>query len=622
MRAFVGQEGLKFPAQSVVAGRYRIEGLLGRGGFGSVYSARHVSTSQLVALKFLALDSEEQGDAAIRRFFQEAKITAQLRHPNTVRLYDFGQAENGALFMAMEMLVGPSLERVLRECTLFGKVLGEQKACEIGISALRSLAEAHASDLVHRDLKPANMVLAEVPGEDRVVKLLDFGIARMRGSSLTGSGTALGTPAYMSPEQCVGQDVDGRSDLYSLAVVLFRCATGQLPFEGSDPLQLMYRHRYERVPDPRQVAPGEVSDSLAEVLLTALAKAPEGRFADARTMRLALEKVAALKHLGTANVIDLGDDAMQGWDSKAGVGDLQPGTPPPLPTAEELAVREATPPSMMRQALRHPDPAVMTPITGKAAADAAPANAAAATVSGTQAYHADVVASPAPAKAMVSTPLPASAAIAGADGANTRKSDAIVLQLPQIRPHVPSDELPEAPPQKPLKIVAISASVVAVLAIGWIVATQFGGEPPALAESVAAPASAPAAHLTSPLVQAEPLPAAPPIAIVPVAAQPAAPTAVVLPAPNTGDSAPAAVPFRADPVGSEPTAIPSSPPPTVAQPLPVKAQLPPIKKEATPIKPEIAPIKTEVPKIKAEVAKPAAPRPPKIKKAKSSVVDD
>lgn len=609
VRAIVGQEGLKFAPASVVAGRYRIEVLLGRGGFGAVYSARHVSTGQQVALKFLALDGEDQGDAAIRRFFQEAKITAQLRHPNTVRLYDFGQAENGALFMAMEMLVGPSLERVLREAELFGKVLGEQKACEIGISALRSLAEAHASDLVHRDLKPANMVLAEVPGEDRVVKLLDFGIARIRGSSLTGSGTALGTPAYMSPEQCVGQDVDGRSDLYSLAVVLFRCATGQLPYDGNDPLQLMYRHRYEAAPDPREVAPGEVSDALAEVLAKALAKAPEDRFADARSMRMALEKVAAARHPGTDAVIDLDNELLHAWASQGGAPDVQAGTPPPLPMPGEVVAAKAA--SQPRAAVRPPSaPAFTTPLTGKATP---PPPAPEAARPATQPYGAEgkAAAAPRPSSAPAAVPnhvgahrsgsAPAPVPTHVASPSSRPTSAPIVLELPDPR-HRPTDELPEPPPTRSLTIGAVSATAVAAAAVAWIALSGANKAEPADKVEAAVQAkpqgqeagagagtgTGAGAGTGASAGSGPEAGAAPPAAVSPTAAAPAA-----TPAPAAEPAAKAA----------EPTA----PQPSAPEPKPAASKVEVVSKPAPP--------KPAAPKP------PTVPRPAKPKKS-STVVDD
>ena len=192
-RAAIDLNAMQFRPGDVLASRYRIVKLLGRGGYGAVFAAEHTGTGQPVALKLLSSDSGQGGDENQRRFFREAAITARLRHPNTVRVHDFGQAENGALFMALELIEGPTLAQKQREYTGRGKAMPELAAIDMAIAVLRSLGEAHSADLVHRDLKPANIMYAAVPGEDPVVKVLDFGIVRARDSSLTASGTALGT---------------------------------------------------------------------------------------------------------------------------------------------------------------------------------------------------------------------------------------------------------------------------------------------------------------------------------------------------------------------------------------------------------------------------------------------
>jgi len=349
---------LQFSPGQVVAGRYKLAEALGRGGFGAVYKARHLATSQELAIKFLAIDFEADGDDAVRRFFQEAKVTSHLRHPNTVRVYDFGQTESGALFMAMELLLGPTLERLLRDRQAAGTALSEAETCDIGISVLRSLAEAHGNDLVHRDLKPANIMLAEVKGEEPVVKVLDFGIARTRNSSLTGGGKSLGTPTYMAPEQCAGLDIDGRADLYALGVVLFRCMTGQLPFNAPDPLAIMYLHRYEPPPDPRTLAPGCVSEGLTEIVLRAMAKTPEERFADARAMRQALEVVRGGAWAATPTILP-GDTEDEG---RATISlDLPKGA---TPTPARSLSRDAGPPlprTLQLEATPGPRPPAPTP---------------------------------------------------------------------------------------------------------------------------------------------------------------------------------------------------------------------------------------------------------------------
>ncbi len=272
----------------VVAGKYRVQRILGVGGFGAVYEAEHTGGLGRVALKMLSPTDHDEGD--IRRFFREAQVTAGLRHPNTVRVFDVGQHDTGALYLAMELVHGHTLEEELRARKLLDEVMTEAETLEIGIDTLRSLSEAHSRGLVHRDLKPANLMLTDVDGE-RVVKVLDFGIALVKGSSLTGSGHALGTPAYMSPEQCGGEPVDGRSDLYSLGVVLYRCLTGQPPFHDANPLTTMMAHLSNPPPPLASLLKHPVSQGLIDVVEKAMAKAPADRFADARQMRAALETV-------------------------------------------------------------------------------------------------------------------------------------------------------------------------------------------------------------------------------------------------------------------------------------------------------------------------------------------
>ncbi len=264
-------------------------GVLGRGGFGAVYAAEHVGTRQPIAIKML-LSASEAGTAEVRRFHREAEVTARLRHPNTVRVFDVGQTASGAMYIAMERLHGPTLEEVLRDNLAAGRTLSERDAVNIGISVLKSLSEAHGQGLVHRDLKPANIMLTDIDGE-LVVKVLDFGIARLSDSSLTGEGTALGTPAYMSPEQCRGADLDGRSDVYSLGIILFRCVTGVTPFADPNPLVVLFRHATEPLPDLRTASPSALSDEFVAIVTRALAKRREDRFADARVMRDALTAI-------------------------------------------------------------------------------------------------------------------------------------------------------------------------------------------------------------------------------------------------------------------------------------------------------------------------------------------
>ena len=299
----------------VVAGRYRITGILGRGGFGAVYSAEHTGTQQHLALKMMLSSADGADENEVRRFYREAQVTASLKHPNTVRVFDVGQTDDGALYIAMELLKGPTLEQTLRDCARDAKVMTEQETLNMAIPCLKSLHEAHGKKLVHRDLKPANIMLTESSDDEPIVKVLDFGIARAQDSSLTGAGTALGTPAYMSPEQCQGSELDSRSDLYSLAVIMYRCVTGQPPFNDRNPLTVMFHHAASPVPDLGETALTPLTPGFVQCINKALAKKREERFESAKEMRTALEAVLRGSDWTTAAASTTGKRATLGGGS-------------------------------------------------------------------------------------------------------------------------------------------------------------------------------------------------------------------------------------------------------------------------------------------------------------------
>lgn len=288
--ALFSRDATTFGPGDLIADRYKITGILGRGGFGTVYAGEHTGTRQHIAIKMLASEAGVDGEA-MERFYREAQITAQLTHPNTVRVFDVGRVDDGPLYLVMEMLRGPTLEQILASLKAKGLGMSETQAIALMLPILSSLAEAHSAGLVHRDLKPANLMIHDVAGSEPVVKVLDFGCSHTHGSELTAQGAVLGTPGYMSPEQCRGDDVMAPSDLYSIAVILYRCVTGLLPFDTNQPLQLIYKHAHEAVPDPRDRADRHVSNPMAEVLLRSLSKQPGDRFKSAREMRNALENI-------------------------------------------------------------------------------------------------------------------------------------------------------------------------------------------------------------------------------------------------------------------------------------------------------------------------------------------
>ena len=275
-----------YEAGDVIGGRYRVTGALGAGGFAAVFSAQHTLTEQPVAVKLLAIDpGDVSSRVTVRRFFREAQVTAALASPNTVRVFDVGQDEEGALYIAMELMRGESLEGLLKRRLKAEEPLSEAEAIDLALPMLDSLAEAHAKGLVHRDLKPANIFLAETTDGERTVKVLDFGIARTSDSSLTLGGSIPGTPPFMSPEQCRGEEVDGRSDLYAIAVILYLSTTAKLPFYHQNVLKLMRMHAFDPAPDPRTMTSRPLSEGFARVLMRCLAKQSTERPRSAETLR-------------------------------------------------------------------------------------------------------------------------------------------------------------------------------------------------------------------------------------------------------------------------------------------------------------------------------------------------
>lgn len=336
VRKLVAPSAAYLSAGDVVADKFRVQTLIGVGGFGAVYEAEHTGGLGHVAIKVLS--PGDHNESEIRRFYREAQVTAGLRHANTVRVFDVGQLDSGVLYIAMERVRGHSLEDELRARQERGEAMTEAETLDIGIGTLKSLSEAHAKGLVHRDLKPANLMLTEVDGE-RHVKVLDFGIALVKGSSLTGSGQALGTPAYMSPEQCTGAPVDGRSDLYSLGILLYRCLTGDVPFRDVNPLAVMMAQTTATPPPLVTLVKEPVCLELVDAINRAMEKAPERRFADAREMRSALE--AAQRAAVSIGGVEA-HDPHRGWAARYQEynPDAVPGTEGVTSAGKQLAATE------------------------------------------------------------------------------------------------------------------------------------------------------------------------------------------------------------------------------------------------------------------------------------------
>ncbi len=281
-------------AGQLVAGRYELLERIGVGGFAHVFAARQLGTGRTVALKIRTSATGESDETALSRFFREAHITAGLSHPSTVRVMDFGQDDSGLVFLAMELLDGESLGDALERRTAANRVFSEAETAETAIAVARSLCEAHARGLVHRDLKPSNVFLHRMAGGERVVKVLDFGIAKVvdEPTKLTAVDRFPGTPAFMSPEQVRCRPLDGRSDLYSLGIIMYTMLTGGPPFVGKTHLETFYKHVNDPVPDVLAGARTPVGTALERVIRRALAKDPNDRFDDARAMADALAPVA------------------------------------------------------------------------------------------------------------------------------------------------------------------------------------------------------------------------------------------------------------------------------------------------------------------------------------------
>ena len=279
----------------VFSGRYRIEKLLGEGGMGRVYIATQLSMGRQVALKTLHPEMVQE-KRSVRRFYQEAKSASTLAGQHVVRIYDFGLDETTATpFIAMELLKG----RALSDAVERSGCLPVREAVQIALQVAKALIEAEVAGIVHRDLKPDNIFLCDTVDGEILVKVMDFGIAKVLGAesdtheSLTKTGTTVGTPTYMSPEQAMGTKVDGRSDLYSLGCILFEMLVGHPPFESDERLALMMKHFSQPAPDlPAEVAGGElVPQTLRELQSRLLAKQPSLR---PPTARATAEVLAAI----------------------------------------------------------------------------------------------------------------------------------------------------------------------------------------------------------------------------------------------------------------------------------------------------------------------------------------
>ncbi|HEX5311785.1 serine/threonine-protein kinase [Aquabacterium sp.] len=266
------------PAGQTTIGRFLVRGEIGRGAMGAVYLATDPSTGDKVALKTMALSQEFEGDGladARARFQREAEMAGRLNHPDIVRIIESGE-DKGLAYIAMEFVDGTDLGFFTRA----GHLLPVRQLLSIIARVAEALAYAHTQGVTHRDVKPANIMVDLDKG---VVKVMDFGVARVADAARTRTGVVLGTPTYMSPEQLAGQPVDGRSDLYSLGVSLFQLLTGKLPYQHTSMATLM-RAIAQEVPPPVSSIRPELPVTLDDIVALALQKHPNTRYSNGHQM--------------------------------------------------------------------------------------------------------------------------------------------------------------------------------------------------------------------------------------------------------------------------------------------------------------------------------------------------
>jgi eukaryotic-like serine/threonine-protein kinase len=305
-------------------GRYRIERKLGAGGMADVYLAEDQELGRRVAIKILN-GRHANDDQFIERFRREAKNAAALNHPNIVSIYDRGEAED-TYYIAMEYLDG----RTLKELIVSRGAAPVNVAIEYARQILSALRFAHRHGIVHRDIKPHNVL---VDGEGRV-KVTDFGIARAGTSQMTEAGSIVGTAQYLSPEQARGGEVDPRSDLYSLGIVLYELLTGKTPFDGETPVEIAMKH-LSQPPKPPSKLRRDVPPELDAVVLRALSKNPDDRYQNADEMEADLERVARGRPVA-ATTMDSATQVMRTAPAAAAVGAATAATmiaPPPTAAA-------------------------------------------------------------------------------------------------------------------------------------------------------------------------------------------------------------------------------------------------------------------------------------------------
>ncbi|MCW8133393.1 MAG: protein kinase [Planctomycetota bacterium] len=310
-----------------VVANCKILSKLGQGGMGSVYKAVHTTLGRSIALKVLPTEFTRSPEY-VARFMREARAVANLSHPNIVGVHDAGE-QNGIYYIAMEMVDGASMGALTRHY----RPLSEIECLNFLLQAARGMAAAHARGLVHRDIKPENMLVSR----EGYLKIVDFGLVLEQSSDshLTRTGTFLGTPVYMSPEQCDGDVADARSDLYSLGATFFSLLTGKPPFQAPTALGILYKHKFEQPPDPKSLVP-DLTEHTGKILLKMLQKKREERYQNAQELIEDVEK-AQKAVVGKENT----------WSLKDALGTIKAPTDTPLEFAATPSPNAAYTPTVM-----------------------------------------------------------------------------------------------------------------------------------------------------------------------------------------------------------------------------------------------------------------------------------
>ncbi len=335
----------------VIDGRYEIQARIGEGGMGVVYKARQISIDRVIALKML--NQQVAGDQTwVQRFYNEAKACSRLQHPNTIRMFDFGQTQDGRLFMTMEFLDGVSLRDALQRGPI-----APQRVVKILIQCCASLAEAHSIGIIHRDIKPDNVFLLNMAGSPDFVKLLDFSVAKLlEGDRMkTQAGVVFGTPQYMSPEQGRGLPLDARSDLYALGILAVEMLTGNVPFNDDNPMTVIQMHLHGAVPP----MPDSVPYSVQSIVRRAMEKDPSRRYQSAGEMMQHCQQVFAELNAGGVSVggggvprtMLAGPPGNMGMGGMGGMGGMPPqqmpmGGPPGYGQPPGMPPQQGMPPGM------------------------------------------------------------------------------------------------------------------------------------------------------------------------------------------------------------------------------------------------------------------------------------